>query len=210
MRTLLILLLSVTLLNAQEFDETMFSLQTEVQKEIEQSIQQEISAEMEEVKMWMDLYSAVEKEYIEIDKYPSELDKYINYQMQIIDKYLTLVEEAEILYYEQGDSVSKIQEAKKVLLNLKILRKIFNEYVEYKSTERSQSRLKLTEEAIIDGVATPRMHFAAYSVLRGEYPVEVTKMYSRIVRIKRYKLTYSNGDVAMFMNERLISVNSDD
>ena len=187
-------------------------LQSQIQNEIEIEIKQDIAEEMDQVKIWMDLYQAVESEYIDIESYPNELSNYMIEQSKIIEKYLTLVEDAEILYYDGGDYKAKIVEAKKVLLNLKLIRKIFDEYVEYKKEERSQNFLTMTEDAIKNKTALPRMSIAAYTVLRGEYPVkaELEKSTSRIKSLRRYVLTYGNGDTVTFMRDRLVSITKND
>jgi len=210
-KLLLLLLLPITVF-ATEVEDYDFTLQSEVQKEIEIEIKQEIADSLDEVKIWMDLYKAVEAQYIDIESYPNELGGYMIHQTKIIEKYLTLVEEAETLYYDGGDYKGKIVEAKKVLLNLKLIRKIFDEYVEYKITEKSQNFLKMTEEAIRNKTVIPRMSIAAYTVLRGEYPVkaELLKSTSRIKSLRRHVLTYANDDEVTFLRDKLISIETND
>ena len=89
--------------NIEDDIEMEFKLQGDIETAIQQEIQQEISSEMDEVQMWIKLYEAVDSEYIDIESYPSELSKYMQHQMVVIDEYLTLVEEAEISFYDGGD-----------------------------------------------------------------------------------------------------------
>lgn len=188
------------------FAENDFTLQGDVEMNIEQQIQQEISSEMDEVQMWMKLYEAAESQYIDMSQYPQEIEKYMIHQANTIDDYLTLVEDAEVLFYDGGDYKSKIEEAKDKLRTLKVLRQIFDEYIWYKNHERSENRLKISVDAIENNVAVPRMHRMAYTVMRGEYPVEVIKKESRISRLDKYVFRYRNGDVVTFQNNRLIEI----
>lgn len=183
-----------------------FKLQGDVEMNIQQEIQQEISSDMDEVKMWMSLYDAVEKQYINIKNYPPELERYMIHQSKIIEEYLILIEDAEVLYYDGGDYKAKIEEAKKKLSTLKILRQIFDEYVWYKENERSQTKLQLSVEAIKSGKAIPMMHRIAYTVLRGEYPVEVLRVDGVVKSLDTHEFTYKNGDTVIFKRGRLIEV----
>ena len=197
-------------LMAQEEPTTTIKLQGDVELEIQKEIQQEISSDMDEVKMWMGLYNAVEKYYIDIEAYPEELQNYMLPQTKIIEDYLTLVDDAEVLFYDKGDYQSKIKEAKNKLAYLKILKQIFNEYVEYKASERSKGRLALSVEGIKNSEAIPRMHIAAYTVLRGEYPMKIAyKSTSRIAMLRKEHYEYKNGDIAVFFNDYLIEVKTD-
>lgn len=193
---------------AQEEEEEMtFKLQGDIEMDIQQKIQQEISSEMDEVKMWMKLYKAAEDEFIDIASYPEELNRYMLKQAEVIEKYLELVDEAEALKYDGGDWEAKIKEAKGKLQNLKILRQIFDEYVEYKNKETSPVRLAVSVDAIKNNTVVPRMHKDAYTVMRGEYPIEVNrKVNHRIKLLNKYEFVYRNGDTVTFQRNRLISI----
>ena len=53
------------------------------------------------------------------------------------------------------------------------------------------------------------MHMDAYTVMRGEYPIDVErKRHPKIKSLDKYTFTYSNGDQAIFQRSRLISVKS--
>lgn len=192
-------------------DEAEYMLQGDIETAIQQKIEQEVSSEMDEVKMWMRLLNAVEQEYIDIESYPSELSKYMQHQMIIIDEYLKLVEDAEVQYYEGGDYKKTVALAQRKLKALKVLRYIFDDYVKYKNNEKSQTRLKLSEDAIRNNKAVPLMHRSAYTVMRGEYPIKIErdrKLHSRLKSVETTTFIYRNGDRVVFKGDRLIEVKS--
>jgi hypothetical protein len=121
----------------------------------------------------------------------------------ILEQYMLKVEEAEGVYYDGGDYKSMIEEANVILSKITMLSQMFDEYVEYTNTERSKTYLELTRKALSEQTALPRMHFVAYTVLRGEYPESITSIRSPLPFMKKIKVKYANGDIVYFTNKKL-------
>jgi hypothetical protein len=136
--------------------------------------------------------------------YPEEIQHYQIHLINILEQYMMKVEEAEMVWYDKGDYKPLIADAEAILAKVATLKQIFDEYVTYTQKEKSEEYLKLTRQALSDKKALPRMNYVAYTVFRGEYPVEIQKIRTRLPFIKKIKVVYANGDSAEFTNEKLV------
>jgi hypothetical protein len=170
------------------------------QSEISES---EIKDEQENVKMWISLIQKAEQNYIDMSVYPTEIQHYQIHMVGIIEQYMMKVEQAEIAYYDGKDYKSLVAEAETIISKIPQLKQMFDDYVDYTKTEKSQSYLELTRQALSEQKALPRMNFVAYTVFRGEYPTEVKKIRSPLPFMKKIIVIYSNGDKAYFTNDKL-------
>jgi hypothetical protein len=168
-----------------------------------EEVEKELAAEQAEVQMWISLINKVEQSYFDVTTYPEELHHYQIHLLNNSEAYMIKVEEAELAYHEGQDYKTLITEAEVYLEKNSKLKEIFDRYVDYTKRERSPTYLEETRKALLEKKALPRMHYDAYTVFRGEYPIEVNKIRSRLPFIKKFVAVYSNGDKAHFTNEKL-------
>lgn len=165
----------------------------------------ELISDQENVQLWISLIQDAEKHYIDMSVYPEEIQHYQIHMIKILEQYMAKIEHAEITYYDGGDYKSAIHEAKNILNKIGKLKQMFDDYVHYTKSEKSTTYLDLTRKALAEQKALPRMHFIAYTVYRGEYPVTVDTIKSPLPFVKKIKVTYENGDVVYFTNDKLIA-----
>lgn len=168
-------------------------------------VEKEIQEEIAEVQKWISLMNKVEENYIDMSVYPDELESYELSVATVAENYMNKIEEAEIAYYDQTDVGARLKEAEVILAKFGTYKQMFDEYVAYTKVERSKTFLILTREAVKNHKILRRMNVAAYTVVKGEYPVGISKVRSPIRSLRKVKLLYKDGSIASFTNGKLTS-----